>query len=349
MTYRWLWSCLMAGGLLLTGCGEKEEVPLSEPEPEQEQGSPLLLRTLTRTDGATQFADPNCSVRAYLTDATSVVEANGLFQYTGAVWNSNLSVKEERQYYLYGYMPSTLGGTFAPPASGKYSDGVDLTFSSLPDIAADDRCVVVGVQRVDNESATAEVTEGHYGYLSGIVGKNYVNLLMGHLYSSLQLAFRLDEQYAKLRSIRLKEVKLNSTYGNVSTTLNIRSGYGVGSPTFTKLNTAANRSVPFLSTTESPKVLTKEHVINALTLDRLVYCAPSIFDANGTYVSITTKYDVLDKQGINLGERTSTNKLRITASSLIPGQKKLVTITVRPSYLYVLSDFDLDNPVLTIE
>ena len=339
----------MAGGLLLTGCGEKEEVPLSEPEPEQEQGSPLLLRTLTRTDGATQFADPNCSVRAYLTDATSVVEANGLFQYTGAVWNSNLSVKEERQYYLYGYMPSTLGGTFAKPDGETYADGVDLTFASLPDISADDPCVVVGVQRVDNESATAEVTEGHYGYLSGIVGKNYVNLLMGHLYSSLQLAFRLDEQYAKLRSIRLKEVKLNSTYGNDSTTLNIRSGYGVGSPTFTKLNTAANRSVPFLSTTESPKVLTKEHVINALTLDRLVYCAPSIFDANGTYVSITTKYDVLDKQGINLGERTSTNKLRITASSLIPGQKKLVTITVRPSYLYVLSDFDLDNPVLTIE
>ena len=346
MTYRWLWSCLIAGGLLLTGCGEKDEVPQSVTE----LGSPLELRTLTRTDGATPFvAGTDWTIRAYLTEATNVVESNGLFQYTGTVWNSNLSVKEERQYYLYGYMPSTLGGTFAPPASGKYSDGVDLTFSNLPDISSDDPCVVVGVQRVDNGSATAEVTEGHYGYLSGIVGKNYVNLLMGHLYSSLQLAFRLDEQYAQLRSIRLKEVKLNSTYGNVSTTLNIRSGYGVGSPTFTKLNSAANPSVDFLSTTESPKVLTKEHIINALTLDKMVYCAPCIFDANGSYVSITTTYNVLDKQGINLGERTSTNKLRITASSLIPGQKKLVTVTVRPSYLYVLSDFDLDNPVLTIE
>jgi len=344
MTYRWLWSCLMAGGLLLTGCGEKEEVPLSEPEPEQEQGSPLMLRTLTRTDGATPFG----TIRAYLTEASTEV-MDGLFEYTGAVWTSNLSVKEERQYYLYGYMPSSLDGTFDPPASGKYSDGVDLTFSNLPDISADDPCVVVGVQRVDNESATAEVTEGHYGYLSGIVGKNYVNLLMGHLYSSLQLAFRLDEQYAKLRSIRLNEVKLNSTYGNVSTTLNIRSGYGVGSPTFTKQNSAANPSVDFLSTTESPKVLTKEHIINALRLDKKVYCAPCIFDASGTNVSITTTYDVLDKQGINLGARTSTNKLRITASSLIPGQEKLVTVTVRPSYLYVLSDFDLDNPVLTIE
>ena len=346
MTYRWLWGCLLAGGLLLSGCGEKQE---DMPQPEPEQGSPLMLRTMTRTDGATPFvAGSDWTIRTFLTEATSVVEAEGLFQYTGAVWNSNLSVKEERQYYLYGYMPSTLRGTFAKPAGGEYSDGVDLTFSNLPDISGDDPCVVVGVQRVESETSTAEVTEGHYGYLSGIVGKNYVNLLMGHLYSSLQLAFKLDEQYAQLRSIRLKEVMLNSTFGNVSTTLNIRSGYGVGEPTFTKSDDA-NRSVPFLSTTESPKVLGKEHVINALTLDQLVYCAPSIFDANGTYVSITTKYDVLDKQGINLGERTSTNKLRITASSLIPGQKKLVTITVRPSYLYVLSDFDLDNPVLTIE
>ena len=112
----------MAGGLLLTGCGEKEEVPLSEPEPEQEQGSPLLLRTLTRTDGATQFADPNCSVRAYLTEASTVVQ-DGLFEYTGAVWTSNLSVKEERQYYLYGYMPSSIEGSFAAPASPATATG----------------------------------------------------------------------------------------------------------------------------------------------------------------------------------------------------------------------------------
>lgn len=343
MTYRWLWSCLLAGCLLLSGCGEKQE---DVPQPEPEQGSPLMLRTLTRTDGAMPFvAGANWKIRTFLTDATSVVEANGLFEYTGAVWKSNLSVKEERQYYLYGYMPSSLGGTFAVPASNNYSDGVVLTFSNLPDISSDDPCVVVGVQRVDSESAPAEVIEGHYGYLSGIVGKNYVNLLMGHLYSSLQLAFRLDEQYAQLRSIWLKEVKLNSTYGNVSTTLNIRSGYGVGTPTFTKISDA-NRSVDFLSSSE---LLTKEHIINALTLDKMVYCAPCIFDASGTNVSITTTYDVLDKQGNNLGERTSTNKLRIAASSLIPGQKKLVTISVRPSYLYVLSDFDLDNPVLTIE
>ena len=347
MTYRWLWSCLMVGGLLLTGCGDKEEVSLPEPE----QGSPLELRSLTRTDGATPFVAGNeWNIRAYLTEATKVVKEDGLFKYTGTGWTSNLSVKEERQYYLYGYMPSSISGSFAAPVGGNYADGVDLTFASLPDITATDLCVVVGVQRVDAAEAAANVTEGNYGYLSGIVGKNYVNLLMGHLYSSLQLSFKIDEDYAKLRTIRLKEVKLNSSYGNVSTTVQLRKGTGVGAPTFTKLkNSAANPSVDFLSTSETPIDLGKDNTVNYLTLNKMVYCIPSIFDAEGTYVSITSTYDVLDKKGISIGERTSTNKIKVTASSLTPGQKKNVIVTVRPTYLYVLSDNDLDNPVLEID
>ena len=345
MTYRWLWNCLIAGGLLLTGCGEKSEEDIIEPDP----GSRLELGSLTRTDNATPYEDTDCSIRAYLTEATSVVKEDGLFEYTGVTWNSNLSVKEERQYYLYGYMPSSITGTFAPPTNGDYSDGVDITFNNIPDITDLDVCVVVGVQRIDGPSVVANVQEGNYSYLSGIVGKNYVNLLMGHLYSSLQLAFKIDDEYSMLRSIRLKEIKLNSTYGNVNATVNIRRGRGVGTPTFTKVSSAANPSVDFLSTSDSPLLLNRNYITNPLTIDKLVYCAPGIFDSNGTYVSITSTYDVLDKAGNSLGERTSTNKLKITASSLASGQKKTVVLTVKPTYLYILSDYDLDYPEVVIE
>ena len=345
MTYRWLWSCLIAGGLLLTGCGEKSEEDIIEPDP----GSRLELGSLTRTDNATPYEDTDCSIRAYLTEATSVVKEDGLFEYTGVTWNSNLSVKEEHQYYLYGYMPSSITGTFAPPTNGDYSDGVDITFNNIPDITDLDVCVVVGVQRIDGPSVVANVQEGNYSYLSGIVGKNYVNLLMGHLYSSLQLAFKIDDEYSMLRSIRLKEIKLNSTYGNVNATVNIRRGRGVGTPTFTKVSSAANPSVDFLSTSDSTLLLNRNYITNPLTIDKLVYCAPGIFDSNGTYVSITSIYDVLDKAGNSLGERTSTNKLKITASSLASGQKKTVVLTVKPTYLYILSDYDLDYPEVVIE
>ena len=345
MTYRWLWSCLIAGGLLLTGCGEKSEEDVIEPDP----GNRLELGSLTRTDNATPYADNGCSIRAYLTEATSVVKEDGLFEYTGLAWSSNLSVKEEHQYYLYGYMPSSISGTFAKPTNGEYSDGVDITFTNLKDITDLDVCVVVGVQRIDGPSVVANVQEGNYSYLSGIVGKNYVNLLMGHLYSSLQLAFKIDDEYSMLRSILLKEIKLKSTYGNVTTTVNIRRGRGVGTPTFTKVGSDANPSVDFLSTSDSPLLLNRNYITNPLTIDKLVYCAPGIFDSNGTYVSITSTYDVLDKEGNSLGERTSTNKLKITASSLVPGQKKTVVLTVKPTYLYILSDYDLDDPEITIE
>lgn len=344
-----MWSCLISGSLLLTGCADKHE---EVPQPEPEQGSPLELRALTRTDNATPYVSSDCKIHAYLTEATEVVKADGLFEYTGAEWDSNLSVKEEHQYYLYGYMPSSLEGTFTKPANGEYSDGVDISFTNMDDITGLDVCVVVGVQRVDSEGAESNVQEGRYSYLSGIKGKNYVNLLMGHLYSALQLSFKIDEEYSVLRKIRLKEVKLNSTYGKVNTTVHIRRGTGVGTPTFTRVSESVPNPIPsveFLKSTDSPVTIDRSNIVNAQTLNRLVYCAPSIFDANGTYVTITSTYDVLDKEGNNLGERTSTNKLKILGSSMAPGHIKNVDITVKPTYLYVLSDNDLDNPVLEIQ
>ena len=146
MTYRWLWSCLIVGGLLLTGCADDSSEPS---EQKSEQGSPLELQALTRTDNATKYAVTDGSICAYLTEANSVVKEDGLFEYTGTGWSSNLSVKEEHQYYLYGYMPSDVGGTFSKPTDGDFSDGVDITFNSLPDITDLDVCVVVGVQRVE--------------------------------------------------------------------------------------------------------------------------------------------------------------------------------------------------------
>ncbi len=323
------------------GCSEKhEEMP--QPEP----GSPLELLVMTRTDGATQIGDASCpDIKAWLTTAEGPVQ-EGSFHYTNTGWESTLSVKEERQYYLYGYMPgSTINATDPTAADGDFSNGVDFTMNSLPAISNEDICVIIGVQRIDGTgTSVANVQEGNYGYLSGIVGKNYVNLLMGRLYSGLELNFMIDEDYAKLRSIHLTEVKLNCTYGTVNATLNIRNGSGVGTPAFVQAVAGAH-SATFLST---ETVLDKRYVNSPLVIDKLVYCAPSVFDADGTYLSITSKYHVYDNKGSDLGERTATNKLKITAGSLVPGQKKTVVLTVKPTYLYILSDGDLDNPVVTI-
>jgi hypothetical protein len=45
---------------------------------------------------------------------------------------------------------------------------------------------------------------------------------------------------------------------------------------------------------------------------------------------------------------TVTNKLRLP-SGMVRGKKKILTLTVNPTYLYSLSEPDLDNPKITIK
>lgn len=370
MTYRWLWSCLIAGGLLLLmGCsGSSEEVPQPlpepQPQPQPEEGSPLELRAVTRTDGATSFTG-NQNIRIFLTTPTEY--ESGQFDYSATGWVSGVSVKEERQYYLYGYMPSSISTVGSQPSDGSYADGIDLALSNPPVVTLDDVCVVVGVQRVTQATIppeTPDVRVGSYSYRSGIKGQNYVNLLMAHLYSKLSLSFKIDEKYAELRSIHLKKVELSSKYSSGTVTVNLRKGQGIGSPTYPAMSEASEtqKVTLFNSETAPEKVLdhtlaTSEHP--EVALDIPGYCMPITAAAGTLYnLTLTTTYDVYDRaydsekgkivDKNNLGTRTAVNKIRLDAASFRPGEENSLVLTVKPTYLYILSDEDLDSPVITI-
>ena len=340
MTYRWLWNCLIAGGLLmLSGCADN-----NEDLPQPEGGSQLELRAVTRTDGAANYAG-NQNIRIFLTTSTDREPGELEFVYSATGWSSNISVKEERQYYIYGYMPSSITGNVSVEGEGlnnDYSNGVDLTLSGMPAITSNDICVIVGVQRVTSTtgSETPNDTIGNYGYRSGIKGQNAVNLLMAHLYSGLELKFMIGEEYSKLRSIRLNEVTLNCTYPTVNAIVNIRKGQGLGTPDFTS---GSGNSVQTAVMFSDVKKL--ETVADVITTD-MAYCAPILSD--GTTLTITSKYDVYDKSNNMLASRESSNKVQIAASALKPGQKNTLTLTVKPTYLYILSDDDLDTPTITV-
>ena len=63
---------------------------------------------------------------------------------------------------------------------------------------------------------------------------------------------------------------------------------------------------------------------------------------------LVTEYDVYDKQGNKIDERKVTNKLTTALDELQRGEERILTVTVAPSYLYVLSDGDSNNPPVTI-
>ena len=252
-------------------------------------------------------------------------------------------------------MPSSISATPSAP-DGDYSKGINLSFTGLPAITSDDICVLVGVQLVGANSTGLQtaVTEGQYGFRSNIKGQNYVNLLMAHLYAKLKVNFKIDPNYAELRSIHLKEVTLTSKYADgASVTVNLRSGQGIGSPSFPSGSEGEIKHTIslFKSSAIIPeKVLDKalaNQVDPVLALDLPAYCRPVAVE--GTYnLTLTTTYDVYDLKGQNLGERVSENKIKFDVAEVKPGQEKKLVLTVKPTYLYVLSDNDADNPTITL-
>ena len=370
MTYRWLWSCLVAGGLLLlSGCSASS----SDDDLQQPEQVTLQLRAVTRTDGAFEIPDANkpaSNIKLFLATLTPTNEnpnlytlAEGTYSYKNNQWSSTnslnpLIVKEGTPYYLYGYMPSSISATLSAP-DDDYSQGINLSFTGLPAITSDDICVLVGVQLVGaNSTDSPTVTEGQYGFRSNIKGQNYVNLLMAHLYAKLKVSFKIDPNYAELRSIHLKEVTLTSKYADgASVNVNLRSGQGIGSPIFTSSGDPEEHILTlFKSSAVIPeKVLDKalanqnDPTKSLVSLDLPAYCRPPVAVV-GTYnLTLTTIYDVYDIKGQNLGERESKNKIEFNVAEIKPGQEKQLVLTVKPTYLYVLSDNDADNPTITLE
>jgi hypothetical protein len=69
-----------------------------------------------------------------------------------------------------------------------------------------------------------------------------------------------------------------------------------------------------------------------------------------TKLVLTSEYDVYDKDGNLIRQNcTAENKLPVTPDEQWKsGNRIVVPLTVEPTYLYVLSEPDLDNPTIII-
>lgn len=82
------------------------------------------------------------------------------------------------------------------------------------------------------------------------------------------------------------------------------------------------------------------------------YLAPAAIGASGIekFVLVTT-YDVYDRKGNLIRENQeamNTFAPMTLTSALLPGEEFTFNITVTPTYLYMLSEPDLDSPTFTI-
>ena len=278
-------------------------------------------------------------------------------------WQQNITVSDyTNPYCIYGFVPisdDTSDNASISLLDGKtsYADGVKMTINNLKPLTVSDPCVIVGAKKLETDLDHTDIKLGAFSY---IFEKNattdQICMLLNHLYAKFKFQMKVSGSYAALRTIKVKKVLLelldasdhvvNAVTATVNIVANTTGSNPVSSITFNRNTTGT--STPFtLFNEDEPKVLTT-------TAAELATClAP--YDQQR--FRLTTDYEVYDKPTDTsvapqlLKSHTGVkNKFSaiIGSDKQKPGFIHTVTITVDPTYLQVLSDYDLDNPTMTI-
>lgn len=320
----------------------------------------MLTRSLP--DGYTPYSElypmsdlSLSSIGLILTPDEDHVSSNSI-NFDGSKWIGALDI-HAKEYYVYGFMPSN----FAEMATVRslnntggedFANGATMTINGLSTLTPADVCVVVGVKRLEEgeNAQNVNIRLGEFSYQGG--DSNRIYLLLKHLYSGLHFKTHIDTEYAKLRTIKIKKMTLkvlddvkseinlsvtltaNST--NTDPTSSITYDEVAGTSTHPSIDLYDNEANPFVVPIETPQEFLGCFVPGRCTLFEL-----------------TSKYDVYDRKG-NLIRQNCEAVNTIDASGfygindLKAGDIYTIDLKIQPTYLYVLSDPDLDNPTITI-
>lgn len=304
------------------------------------------------------------TIGAFLTEDTKdeYNSLSGYFSYTSSNrWDTTVGVKPG-QFYLFGYMPSNLSGASASlskhPGSTTWADGCQLLLKNFSTVTPADVCVVVGALKWANTdtpiyapSVVAALQQGVYAY-EGTETDNFAYLLLDHIYTNVNFELVVEEKYADLRTIVLKKATMRSEVSNtVDATITLGNDpvKPLESISFTKTSIPPASAVLFPEADQYAQAVSsdEEHPTSIPG-----YFAPGLTDQNFVFEFI---YDVYDRHGIdddhpygNLVRENchAVNRWAITGSTVSPGKSFKVKAIIKPTYLYQLSDPDLDNPTM---
>jgi hypothetical protein len=204
--------------------------------------------------------------------------------------------------------------------------------------------------KLDTGKRTIEVN----GEEKEVINENYLYFLFDHLYSALSISMKVQSNYHALRKIKLKALYLRTktTSGTISEKTDVTI-------TLEKNNDGAN---PITNITYTPSD-------DETKSDSTIYRNNAGFPLTTTYSSfvghfmpqgvstliLTSLYDVYDTKG-NLIRKdckaTNTMELKELLTEQTEakrGWRYQVNLNINPTYLYVLSEPDLDNPTVTVE
>ena len=304
----------------------------------------IALLTLVSCQKEELYTGP-CNVRfkAYVQDEVSVTRGYApinnstapftaeLFVHNGTShtsttlsWNgtnttTNLKL-EDGSYSFYGYMPQRQDATFDPSTNTM----------SVPGIAG------MGSEDVMLINKATLNTDGQ--------NEATVTLKMDHMMAKVTPYFYVHDQYANLRTIKIKNVQFSMSD---AATYTAAVDYSTTPPTTTWQGGATAAVTLFSFDNESsPLVLNQDADANneARPINHFYLC-PEQSTAN---LKMTVTYDVYDEKGEMTREDITADNaiLKLKDGQLKAGTNYKLYIKVVPTYLYVLSDND--EPVLII-
>lgn len=289
-----------------------------------------------------------------------------------SVWKSTIVVEKDKQYYIYGFMPrsgaesatiTSLNGT----GGTDYANGAVITIDNYDALTTADVSVIVGLRWASenekiNGTKTKDVPLGYFSYVGQDDGENRLFVLLKHIYAGLHFATKLDPTYAALRSIRITKVELTAVGIREKVNLNIRlEANNTGTDPLTSVTyapaspTASNKTITLYEKTDDPTDAGKN--VPADHFEDFLGC---LVPGSTTNFVLKTTYDVYDKDtSVNTNGNlirkncVAENKINSTLISeltqLQAGQLFTVNLLIQPTFLYVLSEPDLDNPTITIQ
>lgn len=300
------------------------------------------------------------NIIGFIAPETGTAVAARIFTLDQNQWKTNITIEDPNaNYYLYGFLP--VGGETSTDISttriaGKeYKDGVKILINRIKSLTMQDPCVIVGVKKdaagtASIEDEAIDIKQGQFLYQFNETPSNeYAYLLLDHVFGAYQYQIGVTESYSKLRTIKLKSVTL-STMGSktvnavVTLTANTSNTSPLTSVVCTLNNDTGSNIVTLYQTgaNESDKTLTT-------SFQNLATCYAPVINQQ---LKLTAVYDVYDKSGNYLIRANCSAENIFTPivqeSDLKPGKRHTIRITVNPTYLYVLSDPDLDNPTITV-
>ncbi len=273
-------------------------------------------------------------------------------------WSSTVKVEAGRAYYLYGFMPqqAALGATISP-LDNDYANGAVMHLDDFKTLTSADACVVVGVRKATEaeiaEGAPLEdVKLGTFAYEGDTESNNWAFVLLRHIYSGLQFRTVIDPEYHKLRDIKFTKVELiakniaETKDLDITITANDTGDDPLTSVVFSNSGPVTNSSVQLFPWAGS----VTEYELKEEETSLFLAC---FVPESCTEFVLKTTYNVYDKDRnpIRKGcvaENKITSGMVPELASIKAGEVYTFTCRVKPTYLYVLSDPDLDNPTVEI-